>query len=171
VDVSVDGSDEDEEWTVYAYANSETVARRTLDRLPVLLSNHGATFLKSRLERWNHAHEEWEDPSLPLPPPRPEPEPVFVDAGDPRWEVKVRSPSGSALAGVREGLEADGHYCVSTGWHRLSVLAYEPDEAGEIADLIRSELPLGSAVETHALSGRRLWLLRDVLGSEADVRE
>lgn len=164
VDISVSGNSEQADWKVYAYADSEIVAGRALDRLPVLLEEHDATVLSIRLDRWNDQAEEWEDPSNPLPPPRPRLS-QSEETVEPHWEVRVHAPDRTRLFTVRDELEDEGYWCVTSGWHRFSVLAYEPDEAAEIADRIRIQLPLGSSVETRSLGGRRLWLLRDVLGS------
>jgi hypothetical protein len=164
VDVSVSGDSEQADWKVYAYADSEIVAGRAADRLPVLLEEHDATVISVHLDRWNGQAEEWEDPSNPEPPPRArlaQSEETEV----PHWEVRVHGPDRTRLIAVRDELEDEGYWCVTTGWHRFSVVAWEPDEAAEIADRIRIQLPLGSSVETRPLGSRRLWLLRDVLGS------
>jgi hypothetical protein len=171
VDVSIAGDEDRSEWKVYAYADSDIVASRALDRLPVLLDDHELTILSVRLDRWNDRFGVWQDPSKPLPPPRPVIVPPSEEVEEPHWEVQVHAPSRDRLQDVRDELEDDGYWCVKTGWHRFSVLAYEPDDAAEIADRIRTQLPLGSSVETRSLSSRRLWLLRDVLGSAPDEPE
>lgn len=104
-----------------------------------------------RTTRWHPLEESWEDASVPLPRTEAERERERerleererreVEAGGGYdWQVHVRAPGRAEAADLERRLR-DRALPVERRWRYLTVGALTENQAGELASLIRDELP------------------------------
>lgn len=103
------------------------------------------------LRRWHPLQESWEDASVPLPRTDAERarererledrEREEVEAGgDYDWHVHVRAPGRAEAVELEQRLR-DRALPIERRWRYLTIGALTEDQAGELASLIRDELP------------------------------
>lgn len=152
VAVSADGP------RVFLYAGTEDAAREA-DRVvrDVLAQRDlGADFA---LDRWHPAEEEWQDAEVPLPQSdeqraaehqRLEAEETqeSLATGHAQFEVRVELPSHHAAVALADRLQAEGRPVIRR-WKFLVLGANDSDDARDLAQVIKQEVPAGATVQVE----------------------
>jgi hypothetical protein len=140
---------------LFLYAGTREQAESARKLIDSLASGHGWA-LSTELRHWHPAAEDWEDPDKPLPEGdlalKAEHEAEVADEdkkvreqGYPEFEVRVEFPTHHDAISFRQRLREEGLPSVHR-WKYLLIGAIDEDEAKRLAEQIRSEAPLGSAV-------------------------
>ena len=159
VAVSRDGS------RVFLYADTEVLARDADGIVRSLLSSERRPAAIT-LERWHPVEQDWKDAGVPLPRSDEE---TQVErgrqqareaaesraSGHAEWEVRVSLPSREATEELADRLQAEG-IPVTRRSTFLLVGAVNEDEATELAQRLRDEVPEGASVEVEP-GGAMVW--------------
>lgn len=151
---------------LFLYAGSAEEARAAEAAVVPMLPRFDLEARGSRLERWHHEAEEWEDASAPLPRTPAEEEAERAErraaeraesaqAGHPEWEVRVRLPHTRAARELAERLEAEG-LAVERRSHYVLAGAPSEDDARALAERLRAESPAGASLEVQG-TGQEWW--------------
>jgi hypothetical protein len=150
---------------VFLYADTEELARDADGIVRALLSSEGRQATIA-LERWHPVAQDWEDAGAPLPESESEVEAEHerqqareasesVASGHAEWEVRVSLPTREATHELAETLEAEG-IPVTRRSTFLLVGAVNEDEAGTLAERLRTESPEGAIIEVEP-GGAMVW--------------
>ena len=146
---------------IFLYAGTETAAGEAEQIARDVLARHGIT-AGSAVHRWHPIEERWETPDVPVPRTAAERQAEhqrLVDAetaealatGKAQWEVRVELGSHRQAVALGRKLEGEGRAIVRR-CKFLLVGASNEDEARELADQLRREVPADAAVKVE-LSG------------------
>ena len=146
---------------IFLYAGTETAAGQAEQIARDVLARHGIT-AGSAVHRWHPIEERWETPDVPMPQTAAERQAEherLVDAetaealatGKAQWEVRVELGSHRQAVALGRKLEGEGRAIVRR-WRFVLVGAGNEDEARELADQLRREVPADAAVKVE-LSG------------------
>ena len=141
---------------IFAYPDTDRdalAAQQTLERFFA----RRAVPVQTVVERWNPGSDEWVDPWLPVEAPDEPPREFDIAAF--RWEVHTNVRSRERATQLAAALRRDGLPALATG-NRLSVLAIEEEQAGELADRVRIEAGVPTGVSVRRVSRLRRWWLR-----------
>ena len=152
VAVSADGP------RVFLYAGTEDAAREADRVVREVLAQRGlgADFA---LDRWHPAEEEWQDAKVPLPQSdeqraaehqRLEAEETqeSLATGHAQFEVRVELPSHHAAVALADRLQAEGRPVIRR-WKFLVLGANDSDDARDLAQVIKQEVPAGATVQVE----------------------
>lgn len=150
---------------VFLYADVEEVARESEAVVRRELAAREAPF-RLAFERWHPVEQVWKDADVPLPRTEDEIEDERArqqereaaesrDSGHAGWEVRVELPTHEATEALAGRLEAEGIPVVRRATFLLAG-AVNQDEAVELAERLRSELPEGARVEVEP-GGGMVW--------------
>ncbi|HSK15791.1 MAG TPA: hypothetical protein VK915_06440 [Gaiellaceae bacterium] len=150
---------------VFLYADDESFAREAEGVVRQLLAAEGRE-AGIVLERWHPIEQEWRDAGVPLPRSESEVRAEHErqqareaahsrETGHAEWEVRVSLASREATAELAERLEGDGFPVVRRSTFLL-VGAVNHDQAVELAERLRGDVPEGAAVEVEP-GGGMVW--------------
>jgi hypothetical protein len=129
---------------LFLYATDEASVREA-ERVARELLEADRLTASIKVTRWHPVEEAWKDASLPLPgsdadvaSERAQKE--ADHAGGDEWEVHVELPGRDEATELARRLEAQG-LRVHHLWRYVSVDAATDDDANELAERLRSELP------------------------------
>ena len=135
---------------IFLYTSSEPQAREA-ERIVRSLAEADQLSLDIAVTRWHPVEEAWKDASIPLPA-TPEEEQAEYEArevaeaeearreGRFDWQVVVHLPGRDAAVALAKRLEAEGIPAVRR-WRYVVAGAVTEEDALELADRLRSELP------------------------------
>ena len=146
---------------IFLYAGTEATAAEAERIARDVLAQAGLA-AESAVHRWHPVEERWEAPDVPMPQTTAEREAEhqrLVDdetaeslaSGAAQWEVRVDLGSHRQAVTLAHKLESEGRGVVRR-WKFLIVGASNEDEARELADQLRREVPADAAVKVE-LSG------------------
>lgn len=149
---------------VYLYADTEERAR-LVGRMVAARLGH-PDVMRIALARWHPVEQAWEDPSVPLPrtPEEWEAEHRLLQereaaeserSGHAEWEVRVELDSHEETVALADRLEEQGIPVVRRYTFLLAGAANQ-DEAHELADRLREEVPASARVEVEP-GGQMVW--------------
>jgi hypothetical protein len=135
---------------LFLYASSEPQAREAERIVRSLVEADGLT-ADIAVTRWHPVEEAWADASIPLPATPEEVRAEYeardvAEAEEARregrfdWEVVIRLPGRDAAVDLGTRLEAEGIPTVRR-WRYVVAGAVTEEDAQELADRLRSELP------------------------------
>jgi len=147
---------------VFLYADGEQAARTAQQVVERALREHevqGAT----KLERWHHEEEEWEDADKPLPSTAAEhlaehqkleqqETAESRSSGIAEWELRIELPTHHDADALANRLRQEG-YQVVRRWTFLLIGANDEDEARALAERLQAELPSGATIHVEPGSG------------------
>ncbi len=149
---------------VFLYAGTEVAAREAERVAHDVLGQLGidAAF---ELHRWHPIEEEWERPDVAMPHTEAERQAehqrledaetaASLGSGTAQWEARAELPSHREAVALADKLRGEGRPVIRR-WKFLVVSANDEDDAKEIAEQIRREVPRGATVRAEA-SGVRL---------------
>jgi hypothetical protein len=144
---------------MFLYAATEEQAREAERVARDLVAAEGLG-ARTALTRWHPDEEAWKDPSVPLPSTDAERaveeqrhETAAERAGRHEWEVRVDLPSLRDTLDLARRLEAEA-LDVHRRWRHLLIGAPTENQAAELADRIRSQVPAEAQVQVeHAPGG------------------
>lgn len=150
---------------VFLYADGEERAREADGVVRAHLTGRGLN-ARIQLDRWHPVEQDWKDAGIPLPSTEGE---VRAEhermqereaahsraSGHAEWEVRVSLPTREATEALADTLEADGVPVVRRATFLL-VGAANHDDALELAERLRKELPEGAKVEVEP-GGGMVW--------------
>lgn len=150
---------------VFLYADLEEVAREAEAVIRRELAAREAPF-RLALERWHPVEQAWQDADVPLPRTDDELEAEHArqqereaaesrESGHAEWEVRVELPTRDETEALAGRLEAEGIPVVRRATFLLAGAVNE-DEAVELAERLRAELPEGARVEVEP-GGGMVW--------------
>lgn len=150
---------------VFLYADLEEVAREAEAVIRPELAAREAPF-RLALERWHPVEQAWHDAHIPLPRTEDELEAEHArqqereaagsrESGYAEWEVRVELPTRDRTEALAGRLEAEGIPVVRRA-NFLLAGAVNEDEAVELAERLRAELPKGARVEVEP-GGGMVW--------------
>jgi hypothetical protein len=150
---------------VFLYTDTEERARETDGVVRAHLSSSGVP-AAIRLDRWHPVEQDWKDASVPLPATEEERQAEHErmqereaehsrTTGHAEWEVRVSLPDRGATEALADRLEADGIPVVRRATFLLAGAANH-DDALELAERLRRELPQGAGVEVEP-GGGMVW--------------
>jgi hypothetical protein len=150
---------------VFLYADTESLAREAERVVRARLDGEGRE-ARLALERWHPIEQEWKDADVPLPRSEEEIRAEHErqqareaahsrETGYAEWEVRVSLPTREETAELAERLEADGFPVVRRSTYLL-VGAVNHDQAVELAERLRGEVPEGASVEVEP-GGGMVW--------------
>jgi hypothetical protein len=157
--IAISGSDEQ----VFLYADTESAAREAQKVVGQVLADNGMPGT-SRLDRWHHEEQRWEDASVPLPR-TPEEERVEHErlereetaesqaTGLATWEVRIQLSSHDDARALAERLENEGLHEVVRRWSYLLVGTANEDDARELARRLQDDLPRGASIHVEPGGG------------------
>lgn len=123
---------------LFLYASTEEAAREA-ERVAAELLAADRLTASVRIRRWDPAAEEWAATDAPT---------GAVAEHPYEWEVRADLASRDEAGELAARLEADG-FPVHRLWRWVSVDAHTADEANELADRLRDELPEGTDVRVE----------------------
>jgi hypothetical protein len=155
----------DELGVVFLYADTRDGAHEAERVVKEILAAHGLEADFS-VHRWHPVEERWEDDDVPLPTTEAEraaeherlEEDEIAESerlGGALWEVRIELESHRDASALAERLEADS-YSVIRRWKYLLVGADSEDQANEIVERLRGELPPGATMHVEP-SGTLVW--------------
>jgi hypothetical protein len=144
---------------VFVYADSEGAAREAERILRELCDTHGLD-ADLTVHRWHPVEERWEEADVLLPQTEAERQAEHArlqqdEAEESQrtrlaeWEVRIELDSHHEATALAERLEAQGMNPVRR-WKYVVVGANNEDEARELADRLRSDVPAGSTIRVEA---------------------
>jgi hypothetical protein len=150
---------------VFLYADPEEVVREAEAVIRRELAAREAPF-RLALERWHPVEQAWRDADVPLPRTEDELEAEHArqqdreaaesrESGHAEWEVRVELPTRDETEALASRLEAEGIPVVRRATFLLAGAVNE-DEAVELAERLRAELPEGARVEVEP-GGGMVW--------------
>ena len=154
--------------TLHLYADDPR-AVRYVEGVVTRLCEELETPAEVVVERWNPGRREWQAPGLPIEDatdPEGRPDPYTIDFDGSRYEVVLSSPtrlSETLVHRLQRELPV-----FRLGERRLWATAVDIQEAHDLADRARGELPTGTQLRVRPLTRRRRWWRKQqLLGSYA----
>ncbi|HZO61778.1 MAG TPA: hypothetical protein VFB35_02245 [Gaiellaceae bacterium] len=151
----------DDPGVVFLYAGTRAAAEQAREVVRGIVAEHGLD-AGYAIHRWRPDEEAWELEEGAAPPDAKDAGEDDVAAGAP-WEVRVEFGSHGDAAAMADRIESEADdllagYTVSVvrRWRYLLVGAETEEQAQEIADRIRSELPGGAELKVQP-SGALAW--------------
>ena len=147
---------------LFLYADTRDQAEAAIDVVRNFLAEHSVK-ADIDLTRWHEAEERWEDPSVPLPR-TPEEEAAererlakaereeSAEYEWDEWEVQVELPDHRSTKAFADKLEAEGLKPLRR-WRYLVVPAPSEEDAAELAERIKAEVPEGAKVAVEGTEG------------------
>lgn len=162
-----------EEDHVHLYADSLPAAERARAIVSQAMSERGIDG-PITIWRWHPVEERWEDAAVALPADDAaealererrdaQEDAESIAGGCPQWEVRVTLPTHHDARAFAERLQSEG-IPVRQRWRHIFVGANDEDEAGALADRIRTEAPAGSEVVADG-NGMLYWQEMHPLGA------
>jgi hypothetical protein len=158
---------------LFLYTQTREAAREAEQVVRDLLTEHGLE-AEFAIDRWHPAEERWEDERVPMPRTEAEEEAErdrleqdeiaeSNELGAALWEVRVELDSLRDALALDERLSAEsesllpGWTCsVERRWKYVLIGADTEEQATEIAERIRNELPPGATIHVEP-SGALAW--------------
>lgn len=154
--------------TLHLYADDPRGVRY-VEGVLAMLCDELETPVEVVVERWNPGRREWQSPGVPIADttdPEGPPDPYTIDFDGSHYEVVLSSPtrlSGDLVQRLQRELPV-----FRLGESRLWAAAVNIEEAQELADRARGELPTGTQLRVRPLTRRlRWWRKQQLLGSYA----
>ena len=146
--VSRDGAE------IFAYTGTREQAEG-VEMMLTKLAGENDWQIDSKLEHWHPEEEIWEDPDSVVPTTAEgreaehekliEQERAEAQSGHPEWEVRIELPSHRETVRFADRLKSEGLESVHR-WKYVLVGALDEDNANELAERLRAEVPEGSTV-------------------------
>lgn len=148
---------------VFVYADSDAAATEAERIVQGIFQAHDLSG-RSRVERWHHVEEEWEDAGVPLPTSgaevevehaRLEQEESAESAGErvAEWELRIEFASHRDARAFEDRLEREGFSHLVRRWRFVLVGMDDRDDATAWAERLKAELPAGATIEVEPGSG------------------
>jgi hypothetical protein len=148
---------------VFLYASTPEQARAAEKAAREVLDQQRIDAKVSPVFRWHPIEDRWEDASVPLPRTAEE---IAVEQereeqdeaqesrerGYAEWQVRVDLPTHRDAVDLAERLEGEGIGPIVRRWKYLLIGAATDEDAGALADRIRSEVPEGASVKAEPSS-------------------
>jgi hypothetical protein len=151
---------------VFIYTSTQEQAEAAAKVVREVLAEDELKASVSPVLRWHPVEERWENAAEPLPRTEEEIEAEHErreqqeeqearESGYAEWEVRVDLPSHRDAVDFAERLEADGISPIIRRWKYVLIGTATEDDADELADRLRAEVPRGATVkaEPSALVG------------------
>ena len=164
----------DDPGVVFLYTGTREAAREAERLLRGIVAEHGIDKAEYALHRWHPEEERWEPEDITLPTTAAEHEVEHErleedeveesgQLGQALWEVRVEFDSHRDAAEMADRIESEADellagYTISVvrHWRYLLIGAENENQAHEIAEEIRSQLPAGAELKVEP-SGALVW--------------
>lgn len=145
---------------VFLYTGTPGQAAAAREVVREVLAEHGMDADVSEIARWHPAEEAWRDATEPVPQSPDETEAErerreelerreAPERGYAEWEVRVDLASHGDAVDFADRLEAEGIKPVTRRWKYVLIGTATEDDANDLAERLRGEVPSGATVRAE----------------------